>query len=73
MKIVIAVMLVAVTIGCSTTHDRKQMFTEGATACSTVCLDNPEISEISSTVGGGIPLLFLGGMEIKCKCNRPGK
>lgn len=73
MKIVILVMLAAATIGCSSTDDRKQMFMEGATACNAACMDNPEISEISSKAGGGIPLLFMGGMEIKCRCNRLSK
>jgi hypothetical protein len=36
-------------------------------------MDNPEISAISSKAGGGIPLLFMGGMEIKCSCNRLSK
>lgn len=73
MKIIVLAMLVAFTIGCSTTDDRKQMFMEGATACNTACMDNPEISAISSKAGGGIPLLFMGGMEIKCSCNRLSK
>ena len=73
MKIVVLAMLAAVTIGCSSTDDRKQMFMEGATACNTACMDNPEISEISSTAGGGMPLLFIGGMEITCRCNRLSK
>ncbi len=72
MKIAVLVMLAAVTIGCSSTDDRK-MFMEGATACNTVCINNPEISEISSSAGGGVPVLFMGGMEIKCRCNRLSK
>jgi len=72
MKILVLVMIATATMGCSTTDDRKVFF-EGATACNTVCMDNPAINEISSTVGGGFPLLFMGGMEIKCSCNRNNK
>ncbi|MFV2058401.1 MAG: hypothetical protein ACC707_18205 [Thiohalomonadales bacterium] len=73
MKIAILIMLVMVTLGCSTTDDRDQIFTQGATLCNSICMGNPAIHEMTSTAGGGMPLLFVGGMTLSCKCVREGK
>lgn len=70
MKIVILAVLAAVTSGCSSTDDGSEMLLEGATACNTACMENPNVSEISSSAAGGIPLLFMGGVKTKCSCNR---
>ena len=71
MKTPVLLMFAVVTVGCSSTSDTHEMFTKSVIACDTACKNNPQISEVSSTAGGGAPLLFLGGMEIKCKCHRP--
>lgn len=70
MKILALVALVAFTAGCSSTSGHKQAFIEGAEACNSICINNPEVGEYSYTAGGGIPLLFIGRMEKKCNCTR---
>ena len=71
MKTPVFLMLAVATVGCSSTSEKHEMFTQSVTACDTACKNHPAISEVSSTAGGGAPLLFMGGMEIKCKCHRP--
>ncbi|MEN8132870.1 MAG: hypothetical protein ABFS45_22360 [Pseudomonadota bacterium] len=73
MKILALVVVAAFTVGCSSTNERKQMFIEGAETCNMICMNNPEVGEYSYKAGGGMPLLFMGGMEEKCNCIRPQK
>jgi len=35
-----------------------------------MCKANPDIKEYSQRLGGGFVLLFFGGEEQKCTCNR---
>lgn len=57
-------------IACSSNQNKHEYFTEAAMACSNVCENHPEISELSSSGGIGSPLLFIGGIETSCKCSR---
>ena len=70
MKIAILALLAAIMSGCSSTGDEKEMLLEGAAVCNTACTKNPNISEISTSGAGGIPLIFLGSVKLKCRCNR---
>lgn len=70
MKILALVALVALTGGCSSTSGHKQAFIEGAEACNSICINNPEVEEYSHTAGGGIPVLFVGRVEKRCNCTR---
>jgi len=71
MKTYALLAVVLLTVGCSSPGEEKQMFFEAADACNTICKNNPEINQFSQKAGGGMPLLFLGGMEISCSC-KPG-
>ena len=62
--------ILSLSFGCSSTPEHRQHIVEGAAICNTTCQDNPEISEYSFKVGGGMPLIFFGGVEQKCACNR---
>ncbi len=68
MKIWGLAMIMAFSAGCSSTGDDKQEFIDGAKTCNTICMNNPEVGEYSQKLGGGIPLLFVGGMETTCNC-----
>jgi len=70
MRILALIMVMAFTVGCSSTGEHKQKFIEGAKTCNTICMNNPEVGEYSQKLGGGIPLMFMGKMETKCNCNR---
>ncbi len=70
MRILALVMVVAFIAGCSHHNQRKQMFIEGAETCNKICMNNSEVGEYSQKAGGGVTLLFMGGMEEKCNCNR---
>ena len=70
MKSLILILLVVFSVGCSTAPKNEHSIIEGAKVCNNICKDNPEISEISVKAGGGMPLLFIGGMEKKCACRR---
>jgi len=70
MKTLLLLLLVTFSIGCSTTPEHEHSLNEGAKICSNICKENPEISEVSVKAGGGMPLLFIGGMEQKCACSR---
>ncbi len=63
MKIVVLVILSAITFGCSSNEHRQDTFTESATVCNAVCANNPEIDEISTSEG-----VFMGKVETSCKC-----
>lgn len=69
-KISVLVLVSLCVVGCSSNQNKEQMFIEAAEACSTICKDNPSIRQVSSSAGGGLPLLFLGGMETSCQCAR---
>ncbi|MDH5721187.1 MAG: hypothetical protein OEZ13_11330 [Spirochaetia bacterium] len=71
MKTILAVLVVLLMINCKSTYTEKMR--EGAANCNAICKTNPEISEYSQKGGGGMPLLFLGGYEIKCGCAERGK
>ena len=73
MKTLLLVLAVSLMVGCSSKGGLKEDMSDGAAICNEICKNNSEISEYSSTAGGGIPLLFMGGMEVKCSCNRTSK
>jgi len=56
--------------GCSANQSQEQMFIEAAQACNQVCADNPHMVRVSSSAGGGLPLLLMGGKETSCQCHR---
>jgi hypothetical protein len=56
--------------GCSSNQSKEEIFIDAAKACSHVCEEYPNISEVSSSAGAGLPLLFVGGMETTCQCSR---
>ncbi len=68
MKIVALVILSVITLGCSSNEHRQDMFTESVTACNTVCENNPEIAEFSTSEG-----VFMGKAETSCKCRMQKK
>jgi len=70
MKILTLIMVVAFIAGCSNTNQRKEMFIDGADTCNKICINNSKMGEYSQKSSGGITLLFIGGMEEKCNCNR---
>jgi len=70
MKFLLLVLVASLSVACSSTEEYKQKMIEGAASCNAICKDNPKISEYSRKAGGGIPLLFMGGMEEKCGCSK---
>lgn len=70
MRILALIMVVTFITGCSNANQRKETFIDGAVTCNNICINNPEVGEYSQKVGGGVTLLFVGGMEEKCNCNR---
>lgn len=56
--------------GCSSNQSKEEMFIDAATACNNICDANPSVSQVSSSAGAGLPLLFVGGMETSCQCVR---
>ncbi len=73
MKHFFGILAMSLMAGCSSIEDRKAELSDGAASCNEICRANPGISEYSHKAGGGIPLLFMGGEEVKCGCNRTGK
>ncbi len=73
MKRYLLVLVVSLMVGCSSKGDLKDEMSDGAASCNDICKNNPEISAYSHKAGGGITLLFMGGMEVKCSCNRTSK
>lgn len=71
MKAVIALLLAVFAVGCASKSDTRDWL-EGAATCNEICVKNPDIREFSGKAGGGITLLFIGGAEVKCVCNRSG-
>ncbi|MFT6094303.1 MAG: hypothetical protein ACJA2D_001971 [Pseudohongiellaceae bacterium] len=57
-------------VGCSSNQSKEEMFSDAAKACNNICDANPSVSQVSSSAGGGLPLLFIGGMETSCQCVR---
>ena len=72
MKTFLLMVVVLVSAGCASTSC-NQKFTEGAANCNSICKNNPAISEYTHKAGGGITLLFMGGLEEKCRCDRINK
>ena len=66
----IVLCLAVLVAGCSSNQSKEQMFIEAAQACNQVCADNPHIDQVSSSAGGGLPLLLMGGKETSCQCHR---
>ena len=73
MKYLLGVLAILLMAGCSSNEIRKAEFSDGAASCNEICRTNPGISEYSHKAGGGMPLLFMGGVEVKCGCNRTSK
>ncbi len=69
MKPLIATALVILATGCAS-KPKNEEFKAGSADCAMMCKANPEIKEYSQSHGGGFALLFFGGEEIKCACNR---
>lgn len=69
MKIMIAAAIAVLATGCSSVQKNEE-FKAGIADCATMCKANPEIKEYSHGHGGGFTLLFFGGEEKKCACNR---
>jgi len=67
MKILLLVTIMLASVGCQSTGERMK---ECAANCNTICKDNPNITEFAHKSVGGLTLLFVGGMEMKCGCNR---
>ena len=72
MKTILLGIVVLASAGCASVPPH-QRFAEGAANCNSICKNNPEINKYSSKAGGGITLLFMGGMEEKCECARQAK
>ncbi|OGS06407.1 MAG: hypothetical protein A2270_06890 [Elusimicrobia bacterium RIFOXYA12_FULL_51_18] len=72
MKSLLLIVVFLACTGCATMTP-QQRFAQGAENCNSICKNNPEINKYSSKAGGGITLLFMGGMEEKCECARPTK
>lgn len=70
MKKLVLILFSVFIVGCSSTQERNKEFAKGAEDCKEICLGCPEISEFSVKAGGGVTLLFIGGMEYKCVCTR---
>ena len=62
------VLILMFTIGCSSVEEQDNRFSDVALACNNICANNPNVSEISRNVGGGMPLILLGKSEMKCIC-----
>lgn len=73
MKYFLGVLAMLLMAGCSSNETRKAELSDGVASCNEICRTNPGISEYSHKAGGGMPLLFVGGVEVKCGCNRIGK
>jgi len=69
MKIIFAAACAALVTGCAS-GTKDEEFKAGFTDCALMCKDNREIKEYSQKAGGGFVLLFFGGEEKKCACNR---
>lgn len=49
---------------------KNEEFKAGISDCAMMCKAHPEMKEYSHDAGGGFMLLFFGGEEKKCACNR---
>lgn len=68
-KSLIVIALALFAVGCAS-GPKNEEFKAGVADCAMVCKANPEVKEYSQKVGGGFVLLFFGGEEKKCACNR---
>lgn len=66
----LAITLLIATTACSSTGENKHELLEAAKQCNQLCEANPKISSYTFKAGGGSPLLFIGGMEQHCSCQR---
>ena len=69
-KLYIVVAFAALSAGCATSSSDLENFYEAAEACNEVCQKHPSINSVSSSIGGGFPVLFMGKMEASCQCDR---
>ena len=69
MKTIIITALLIAASGCASSSTNEE-FKAGFAECAMMCKANPEIKEYSQNHGGGFTLLFFGGEEKKCTCNR---
>jgi hypothetical protein len=69
LKTMIAIASVIVATGCASGLKNEE-FKAGVADCAMMCKANPDIKEYSKSHGGGFTLLFFGGEEQKCACNR---
>ncbi len=68
-KTIIATAFLLLATGCASGPKCEDLQSGGA-ECAKLCKANPEVKEYSQSNGGGITLLFMGGEEKKCICNR---
>ena len=69
-KLFLIATFAAFSTGCATSSNDLDNFYEAAEACSDVCQKHPSINSVSSSIGGGFPILFMGKMEASCQCDR---
>lgn len=69
LKTMFATAVVIFATGCAS-EQKNEEFKAGVADCAMMCKSHPEVKEYSQSVGGGFMLLFLGGEEKKCACNR---
>lgn len=68
-KNMLVAVLTIIFAGCAS-EPKNEDFKVGIADCARECKSNPEVKEYSQKHGGGFMLLFFGGEEIKCSCNR---
>lgn len=68
MKLTILGIMLLVLSACATGGGEKMSIQQGVAQCNAACEKNPNVAEFSSKAGGGMPLLFFGGMEQRCRC-----
>jgi len=69
-RLALIILLGLTTVACSSPGEEKRAYFESAEMCNKMCKDNPHIAELSQMAGGGMPLLFMGGAAIKCRCKQ---
>ena len=71
MKIIILITtsIAILASGCAS-EPKNVEFKDGIADCAMMCKTNPDVKEYSQKAGGGF-ILFFGGEEKKCACNRP--
>ena len=69
-KLAPIILMALTTVACSSPGDQKRAYFESAEMCNKMCKDNPHVAELSQKAGGGMPLLFIGGAAMKCRCKQ---